>query len=127
MAGNAILNLHRFFLYAALVVLAFLWFDTLRAFVFDGRFGIGLGSVLFLVNVGFLTLYTFSCHSLRHLVGGGVDCFSCSRARYSFWQTLSRINPNHGLFAWLSLFSVVFTDVYVRLLSAGMLTDLRFL
>jgi hypothetical protein len=124
---NMLLNLHRFFLYAALIVLAFLWIDTARAFVFDGRFGIGLGSVLFLVNVGFLSLYTFSCHSLRHLAGGGLDCLSCSRARLSVWQTLSRINPNHGLFAWLSLFSVVFTDVYVRLLSAGMVVDLRFL
>jgi len=25
-----------------------------------------------------LTLYTFSCHSLRHLVGGQVDCFSAN-------------------------------------------------
>ena len=124
---NVLLNFHRFFLYAALVVLAFLWFDTLRAFVFDGRFGIAVGSIIFLVNVVLLSAYTFSCHSLRHLVGGDRDCFSCSRARYSIWKRLSAINPNHGMFAWLSLFSVVLTDIYVRLLSAGVLLDLRFL
>src|SRR5919197_596981 len=106
---------YRFFLYAALVVVAFLWVDALRAFVFDGRFGVALGSLILGVNVVLLTAYTFSCHSLRHLVGGGVDCFSCSRARYSVWQMLSRINPNHGFFAWLSLFSVVAADLYVRL------------
>jgi hypothetical protein len=121
-----LLNFHRFFLYAALVVLAFLWVDAIRAFVFEGRFGIGLGSLIFLLNVLFLSGYTFSCHSLRHLVGGGVDCMSCSRVRYSIWQRLSSINHRHGMFAWLSLFSVVATDLYVRLLSAGVLTDLRF-
>ena len=122
-----LLNFHRFFLYAALVVVAFLWVDALRAFVFDGRFGVALGSLILGVNVVLLTAYTFSCHSLRHLVGGGVDCFSCSRPRYSVWQMLSRINPNHGFFAWLSLFSVVAADLYVRLLSAGVLHDVRFL
>ena len=121
-----LLNFHRFFLYAALVVVAFLWVDAARGFIFDGRLGLGLGSIVLLVNVVLLTAYTFSCHSLRHLVGGGLDCFSCSRARYSFWQMLSRINPNHGMFAWFSLFSVVAADLYVRLLSAGILTDLRF-
>ncbi len=44
-------NLHRYFLYGALVVLFFLWKDTIAAFFFDGRFGVHLGSVLFLVNV----------------------------------------------------------------------------
>ncbi len=124
---NILLNFHRFFLYAALVVVAFLWIDALKAFVFDGRFGIGLGSLVFLANVVLLSGYTFSCHSLRHLVGGGLDCFSCSRARYSVWKTLSLINPNHGALAWFSLVSVVITDMYVRLLSAGALTDIRFL
>src|SRR5919204_1815237 len=122
----SLLNFHRFFLYAALVVVAFLWVDAIRAFVFDGRFGIGLGSLVLGLNVALLTAYTFSCHSLRHLVGGGMDCFSCSRARYSVWQLLSRINPNHGMFAWFSLFSVVAADLYVRLLSAGGLTGGRF-
>ena len=124
---NVLLNFHRFFLYAATAVLAFLWVDTFRAFVFDGRFGIGLGSVIFLVNVVLLSGYTFSCHSLRHLVGGDLDCFSCSRARYSLWRWVSAISPKHASFAWLSLFTVVLTDIYVRLLSAGVFTELRFL
>ena len=73
-------NIHRYFLYAALVFLVILWLDVLRAFVIGGRFGIGLGSIMILLSTGSLTLYTFSCHSLRHLVGGNVDCFSCAVA-----------------------------------------------
>ena len=34
--------------------------------------------MVMLVNVILLTIYTFSCHSLRHLVGGKLDCFSCA-------------------------------------------------
>ncbi|HZU06123.1 MAG TPA: succinate dehydrogenase [Chloroflexota bacterium] len=123
-------NLHRFFLYLALVVLAFLWWDTIRAFNFNGRFGIGLGSLIFLVNVVLLSLYTFSCHSLRHLVGGNVDCYSCvaaGSARYRLWGWVSVLNRRHALYAWLSLFSVLITDIYVRLLYAGVIADPRLL
>src|SRR5258706_7434980 len=60
-------NLHRYFLYAALIFLVILWIDVVRAFIFDGRFGIGGGSLAILASTGSLTLYTFSCHSLRHL------------------------------------------------------------
>ena len=122
-----LLNSHRFFFYGATVVLAILWWDTLRAFVFDGRFGIGLGSLLMLANVVLLSLYSLSCHSLRHIVGGGLDCMSCSRARYRVWQGLSVLNPRHSHFAWFSLISVVGVDVYIRLLNAGVLSDPRLL
>lgn len=120
-----LLNSHRFFLYGALAILAILWYDTVRAFIFDGRFGIGLGSVLFLANVVLLSLYTASCHSLRHLVGGGTDCMSCSRPRYTAWRWLSATNPRHGYYAWTSLISVTAVDVYIRLLNAGVLADPR--
>src|SRR5881398_385821 len=78
-------NVHRFFLYVAIVFLGFLAYDAVRSFRFDGRFSVGLGSLVLTGNVVLLTLYTFSCHSLRHLAGGQVDCFSCSasgRARH---------------------------------------------
>lgn len=120
-----LLNLHRFFLYLALLFVFFLGIDAARGFVFDGKFGVGFGSLLIATNVVLLALYTFSCHSLRHLVGGGTDCFSCSAARYSLWQRISTLNSEHALYAWLSLFSVVASDLYVRLLSAGVVTDLR--
>jgi hypothetical protein len=67
-----------------------------------------------------------SCHSLRHLAGGKLDCFSCSRraqVRYSLWQRLTSLNRNHMAWAWISLISVTLADVYVRLLAVGAITD----
>lgn len=115
-------NFHRYFLYLALIILVILWIDTVNAFHYTHGFYVGIGSLLMLVNVLLLTGYTLSCHALRHLVGGSLDCFSCAaagQARHGLWGAVSRINPVHGNFAWLSLFSVGITDVYIRLVSAG--------
>ena len=126
-------NLHRYLLYLAFIPLAFLWYDLLPAFnpspgphISDPGPRIGLGGVLFLVNVVLLTGYSLSCHSLRHLVGGKVDCFSCSRVRrvrYTLWQRLTDLNRNHMWYAWASLITVTLADVYVRLLVLGVVTD----
>ena len=123
-------NLHRYFLYVALLFLIILWYDALHAFWFDGHFGIGLGSLVLLANIILLSLYTFSCHSLRHIVGGKVDCFSCvsfGKARHSAWSRISFLNEHHMLFAWLSLFSVGLADLYVLLVASGSIQDLRLL
>ena len=123
-------NLHRYFLYLALIFLVILWYDAIRAFSFGGRFGIGVGSLVLLGNIILLTLYTFSCHSLRHLVGGNVDCFSCAafgRSRHAAWRGAGVLNEHHMLFAWLSLLSVGFADLYVRLVATGAVRDLRLL
>ena len=93
-------------------------------------FGVGLGTLVMLVNVILLASYTFGCHSLRHLVGGQVDCFSCARggqARYRLWRGVSVLNRHHMLWAWCSLFSVGFSDLYVRMCSMGVFTDFRIL
>ena len=127
-------NLHRYFLYIAIVFLIILWYDALAAFWFDTpagkQFGIGVGSLVLLANIVLLTGYTLSCHSLRHIVGGKVDCFSCVVAggpRHTAWRGVSFLNERHMLFAWLSLFSVGLADLYVRLVASGMITDFRLL
>ncbi len=123
-------NLHRYFLYIALIFLIILWYDAIRAFWFDGGLGIGIGSLVLLANIILLSLYTFSCHSLRHIVGGKVDCFSCvalGGPRHSAWKGLSFLNEHHMLFAWLSLFSVGLADLYVRLVASGTIHDFRLL
>lgn len=124
----AINNLHRFAFYAAVLVVIVLWYDALRAFWHQGGFHLSLGSIWMLANVVFLSLYTFSCHSFRHLIGGNVDCYSCAAAgttRHGWWHAISGINKKHGLWAWVSLFSVWSTDVYIRLVAAGVIRDLR--
>src|SRR4030081_3801267 len=49
-------NLHRYFLYVALIFLIILWYDAVRAFWFDGGFGIGVGSLVLLTNIILLSL-----------------------------------------------------------------------
>ena len=123
-------NLHRYFLYVALIFLVILWYDAIHAFWFDGSFGIGVGSLVLLANIILLSLYTFSCHSLRHIVGGNVDCFSCVVAggpRHTAWRGASFLNEHHMLFAWMSLFSVGLADFYIRLVASEAISDLRLL
>jgi hypothetical protein len=79
------------------------------------------------LNVVLLAGYTFSCHSCRHVCGGHVDVFSRAPARYRFWHAISRLNEHHPTFAWLSLISVGLTDLYIRLVSMGVIRDLRIL
>ncbi len=81
-------------------------------------------------NVILLSLYTFSCHSLRHLVGGRLDCFSCTvsgGAGRKAWRWTTVLNERHMLFAWMSLFSVGLADLYVRSVACGAIRDLRLL
>jgi hypothetical protein len=123
-------NLHRYFLILSLPILGFLWYDTAHAFFFGGSFGIGLGSLILLVNVILLTGYLLGCHSLRHLISGRTDCYSCvrfPRARHESWRILSLFNRNHMFWAWTSLVVVCLSDLYVRLVSMGVFSDPRFL
>ena len=119
-------NLHRYFLYLAFVPLTFLWLDAYSAFFAASGFRVGFGGVLFLVNVTLLTGYSLSCHSLRHIVGGRLDCFSCTRRdriRHGAWRWLTSLNRHHMAWAWASLLTVTLADVYVRLLALGLVTD----
>ena len=120
-------NLHRYALYFALLFIPILYFDAAMAFVRDGVFGVGVGSVVLLLNATFLAGYTFGCHSFRHLIGGGKDCMSCGQAtvRYGLWRRATWFNERHMRFAWLSLFWVGFSDLYVRLVSMGAIVDLN--
>jgi len=40
---------------------------------------------------------------------------------------LTWANTRHGLYAWISMFSVALTDVYVRLLMAGVIHEPRWI
>ena len=93
------------------------------AFDFGGRFGMGVGTLVLLVNAALLTLYSISCHSCRHLCGGHLDVFSKAPTKHTLWRAISRLNERHMLLAWISFISVSLADVYVRLLALGILTD----
>ncbi len=126
-------NLHRFFMYVAIIFIVILSLDVVWACMWptdDGgmTFGVSVGTLVLLANTTLLALYTFSCHSLRHLIGGNMDCFSCvamGDARYKAWKTVSSLNKHHMAFAWVSLFGVGLADFYVWMVASGTITDVR--
>ena len=80
------------------------------------------------INLFLLSGYLFGCHSLRHIIGGNVDCYSCAfagKARHGAWKRVSWFNKRHMNFAWCSLVFVCLTDLYIRLVSMGTITDFR--
>jgi hypothetical protein len=118
-------NIHRYFFYASIPVLFFLWWDAIRAFHFPDGFGVGLGTLILVANASLLSLYTVSCHSCRHVCGGGLDRFSKAPARHAIWKKLTVLNERHAQIAWVSLFGVALSDLYVRLVAMGTIHDLR--
>jgi hypothetical protein len=123
-------NAHRWFWYAAVVVAVILSYDVILAFgPAEGEpdgIHMGLGTVLMLINVVLIWLYTLSCHSCRHITGGRLRHFSKHPVRYKMWTFVSKLNARHANYAWYSLFSVALVDLYIALLSAGVFDDPRF-
>ena len=126
-------NVHRYFMYFALAFIVILAYDAWKAMWFTDaatgatEFGIGVGTIVLIVNVVLLSGYTLGCHSLRHLVGGYMDRLSGAPVRRLSYQCVSCLNRGHMRWAWPSLFWVAFADVYVRLCSMGIWTDFRLL
>jgi hypothetical protein len=121
-------NTHRYFWYAAVVVALVLTFDVVLAFRNEHHeWGhMGLGTLLMLINVVLIWLYTLSCHSCRHTLGGRLRHFSKHPVRYRLWTWVSKLNTSHGKYAWYSLFSVALVDLYIWLLAADVIDDVRF-
>lgn len=126
-------NVHRYTAYIILLFIVLLSYDVWLALWFTDpatgqkTFGIGVGTLVLAVNVVLLAGYVFGCHSIRHLVGGVKDEVSKSPVRHACYNCSSALNGKHMLFAWTSLFSVMLADVYIRLCSMGVLTDVRLL
>lgn len=124
-------NVHRYFMYVAVLFIGFLSWDAWKAFWFadpaTGRehFGMGIGTIVLTANLVLLGGYTFGCHSLRHLIGGCMDRIANAPGRQRAYQCVSCLNRRHMLWAWSSLCSVMFADIYVRLCSMGIWTDWR--
>jgi hypothetical protein len=125
-------NVHRYFLYLALLFLVLLSIDVWKALWFldpatgHKHFGIGLGTLVLLLNVILLSSYTLGCHSLRHLIGGWRDQLSrAPEVSLKAYNCVTCLNGRHMMWAWFSLFGVAFADIYVRLCSMGIWHDWR--
>jgi hypothetical protein len=119
-------NIHRYTWYFAVCFAGINVWDAIAAFRFPNGIGMGLGTLIFVVNAVLLSLYTLGCHACRHLCGGGAKSFSRSPLRYRLWKLVTPLNERHMLFAWLSLVWVAWTDFYVYLVSTGAIHDPRF-
>ena len=110
--------------YLAAMFIVILSYDAWLAMWFTDttgkeHFGIGVGTIVMAVNAVFLGLYTFGCHSLRHLIGGFLDSKSKAPTCAKAYNCVSCLNTRHMMWAWISLFWVGFTDVYIRLCATG--------
>ena len=124
-------NVHRYFFIAATIILIVLWYDVWKAFWFDNgtgstQFGMGLGTLIMLVNAVLLSGYSMGCHSFRHMIGGFLDRISTAPFRKNVYKVSTACTRKHMNWAWISLFSVALTDVYSRLCAMGIITDVRF-
>jgi hypothetical protein len=119
-------NIHRYFWYFTLIFAGLLTYDAIEAFRFPGGVGMGIGTLIFVVNAVFIWAYQLGCHACRHLFGGGLRRFSKAPVRLWIWTNLTTpLNKHHQLFAWLSLVSIVVTDFYVYLVASGAFNDPR--
>src|SRR5215831_12726385 len=121
-------NLHRYFFWIALVLNVVLTIDAVIAFRnHEGQWGhMGLGTLILVINAALLWGYSLSCHACRHAVGGRLRHFSKHPVRYWMWTQVSRLNTRHMQYAWVSLYWVLFTDLYIRLVASGAISDPRF-
>ena len=124
-------NVHRYFLYLALLFIVILAYDVWKALWFvdpatgKDSFGIGVGTIVLAINVFCWAAIPLVVIRLRHLVGGFRDQLSKSPACYRAYACVSCLNRRHMLWAWMSLFWVGFSDLYVRLCSMGVWHDLQ--
>ena len=120
-------NVHRYFFYFGLIFNVLLTYDAIMAFR-EPRglgWGVSVGTIVLIVNAVLLWCYSLSCHACRHLCGGQVRSFSKHPIRAKLWKFVTPLNAKHMQFAWVSLFFVAFTDIYVRLVASGTITDFR--
>jgi hypothetical protein len=124
-------NVHRYFLYFAVIFLVILGHDAYDGFWFTDNgvthFGIAVGTLVLVTNVTLLSGYTLGCHSMRHLLGGVLDVMSGRPVRKAAYVCSSAFNRAHMRWAWCSLVWVGFTDLYIRLCSMGIWHDFRIL
>lgn len=120
-------NLHRYFFYAAALISVINTYDAILAFHSPSGFGLGLGNIILVANVVLLWTYTLSCHSCRHVTGGRLKHFSKHPIRYWIWTQVSRLNTRHMLFAWITLGTLILTDLYIMLVASGAIADVRFI
>ncbi|MEY4153081.1 MAG: hypothetical protein RL470_1140, partial [Actinomycetota bacterium] len=86
-------NGHRWFFFAGLIFNTILTIDAVLAFRNpEKEWGhMSVGTLVLLLNATLLWLYSLSCHTCRHTIGGRLRNFSKHPVRYKFWKASSAI------------------------------------
>jgi hypothetical protein len=122
-------NAHRYFCTGA-AVLVCLSYDSWRSFTssapmalehFRARFGLARDHRV----RGISRALHDQLSSFRHLIGGKNDTLTHQPIKMACYGCVSSLNKRHMNFAWISLFGVMSADLYVRLCSMGVITDVR--
>ena len=89
-------NTHRYFFYIAGIISVINTYDAIEAFHSTVRRSDSVWATsILVVNVIMLWVYTLSCHSCRHVIGGRLKHFSKHPVRYWFWTQVSKLNTRH--------------------------------
>ncbi len=110
-------NLHRYFLYATILLWVLHLIGWVKDIFYGGHVYVGIGTVLLLIDIVLLGGYVFGCHAFRHLIGGRIDCFSCTamnQQSHGIWKGVSELNKKHAFFALASMISIVVADLSLR-------------
>ena len=123
-------NLHRYFMYLALLYMFVLTYDLWMATQFhqngNTSFGVSVGTLVLLLNVILLSGYTLGCHSFRHMIGGIRNRFRNGGGSIAeaCWKSCTKLNKNHHKWAIYSLFWVMFSDFYIYSCTEGWWSDI---
>ena len=123
-------NLHRYFMYLALLYMFVLTYDLWMATQFQQNgntsFGVSVGTLVLLLNVILLSGYTLGCHSFRHMIGGIRNRFRNGGGSIAeaCWKSCTKLNKNHNKWAIYSLFWVMFSDFYIYSCTEGWWSDI---
>ena len=116
-------HLHRYFLYGAILLGIYHWYEAVNTLIYQNTFYLGFGCLLAFADAIFLTFYVISCHAFRNLFGGGTKRQGVFMNKV--WSAISKLNKHHGLWFWCSLLSIWAYDLYIRLITSGILQEMR--
>ena len=121
-------NLHRYFLYAAMIIIVIKWWDVTHTLHFDAGWGFSFGTFIMATEAFLLTMYVTSCHALRHLAGGSLDRWvsGISAFRGRLFKRISVFNRSHGFWFWTSLGFVFLGDLWTIAVAEGHISDMAF-
>ena len=84
----------------------------------DGNFGFGLGTLIMLANVVLLWGYALGCHSCLHITAGTAEKLLLPPGPVLGLDKVSWLNARHMQFAWISLGTLMLTDLYIWLVAS---------